>query len=357
MAHNLFHMSLNVANLDRSVEFFKRMLGVEPAKCRPDYAKFETVDPPLVLSLEQHAHAGDGALNHVGFRFPDAATLVDYQRRLELNGISTQREDNVECCYAKQSKFWVRDADNNLWEFYVLEEDLDHRGVGQALEQIVPRHAAPIAATAIWEHRLGQPLPLPLPYENHTLEEVRMRGSFNIPTDVTPASVFADVRRVLRADGRLQLHFLTSDRPVADSDVKLTGAAAHVRRIPALSDLLRDLTQAGFINVRLEKYAATPCFRIGQAELRETIVGAISPASVSSMSLEIVSNQHQQALYRGPFPQVTDEFGTSFPIGQFVCIRDDQATALLAGPWAEHFVVRTDPMKSPNTSPSMCSAG
>jgi len=335
MAHNLFHMSLNVSNLDRSVEFFTRMLGVEPAKCRPDYAKFETADPPLVLSLEPHGHASDGALNHVGFRFPDAATLVDYQRRLELNGISTQREDNVECCYAKQSKFWVRDPDNTLWEFYVLESDIDHRGVGQKLEEIAPRHA-PIAATAIWEHRLGQPLPLPLPHENHSLDEVRMRGSFNIPIDVTPASVFADVRRVLRANGRLQLHLLTSDRPVADSDVKLTGAAAHVRRTPALSDLMRDLTQAGFVNVKFEKYAAAPCFRIGDAALRETLLTAISP---SRPAATLQGSVQQKAFYRGPFAQVTDEFGTTYPCGQFVPIRDEQAQALLDGPLAEHFMI------------------
>ena len=281
MAQNLFHMSLNVSNLDRSVEFFKRMLGVEPAKCRLDYAKVETADPPLVLSLEPHGHASDGALNHVGFRFRNAEALVDCQRRLELNGISTQREDNVECCYAKQSKFWVRDPDNTLWEFYVLAGDLDHRGPGQTLEQIVPRNtnALPIAAAAIWEHRLGQPLPLPLPHENHSLDEVRMRGTFNVPTDVTPASVFADIRRVLQPDGRLQLHFLTSDSPVADSDVKLSGAAAHVRRVPTLSDLLRDLAQAGFVKVKFEKYAATPCFRLGEASLRETMLTATCRAT------------------------------------------------------------------------------
>ena len=206
------------------------------------------------------------------------------------------------------------------------------------MEQIVPRNTAtaPVAATAIWEHRLGQPLPLPLPNENHSLDEIRMRGSFNIPTEVTPASVFADVRRVLRPDGRLQLHFLTSDRPVADSDVKLSGAAAHVRRVPTLSDLLRDLAQAGFVHVKFEKYAATPCFRLGEASLRETMLTAISPACTAATSS---STRRQKALYRGPFAQVTDEFGTSYPRGQFVSIANEQAHALLTGPIGESFVV------------------
>ena len=44
-----FHVSLNVAHLERSVDFFRMLFGVEPAKHRPDYAKFETSAPPLVL--------------------------------------------------------------------------------------------------------------------------------------------------------------------------------------------------------------------------------------------------------------------------------------------------------------------
>ena len=44
-----FHLSLNVGNLGRALEFYRVLLGCEPAKRRPDYAKFELDDPPLVL--------------------------------------------------------------------------------------------------------------------------------------------------------------------------------------------------------------------------------------------------------------------------------------------------------------------
>ena len=61
-----FHISLNVADLDASVVFYRALLGVEPAKCRHDYAKFEPEEPPLVLSLEPGVRAPGGTLNHVG---------------------------------------------------------------------------------------------------------------------------------------------------------------------------------------------------------------------------------------------------------------------------------------------------
>src|SRR5579862_4235447 len=154
-----FHLSINVADLGASVRFFKTLFGMEPAKRRDDYAKFELNDPPLVLSLEPHAPDGRGALNHAGFRFSTSAALVEAQRRLELAGINTEREEGVECCYARQTKFWVNDPDGGLWEFYVLEGDIEHRGAGQASDDLLPQVAncgpacgSQAPQTAVYEH-------------------------------------------------------------------------------------------------------------------------------------------------------------------------------------------------------------
>jgi len=136
-----FHLSLNVANLERSVAFYRILFGCDPAKCRPDYAKFELDDPPLVLSLEPTPPGPGGALNHLGFRMSDSASLVAVQMRLERAGVRTKREEGVECCYARQTKFWVTDPDQTLWEMYTLEEDIDHRGAGQTLEQMLPQES------------------------------------------------------------------------------------------------------------------------------------------------------------------------------------------------------------------------
>ena len=93
-----FHLSLNVSDLGRAVSFYRTLFGIEPAKLRRDYAKFELDDPPLVLSLEPTLRAVGGPLNHVGFRMADAKTLVAFQERLEKGGIRSQREEGVECC-------------------------------------------------------------------------------------------------------------------------------------------------------------------------------------------------------------------------------------------------------------------
>ena len=96
-----FHLSLNVTDLARSLDFYRVLFGMEPAKVRADYAKFELTEPPLVMSLIPIPPGAGGTLNHVGLRVLDSTTLVALQARLELAGHATQREVGGECCYWK----------------------------------------------------------------------------------------------------------------------------------------------------------------------------------------------------------------------------------------------------------------
>src|SRR5690606_3229636 len=155
-------------------------------------------------------------------------------------------EEGVECCYARQSKFRLHDPDGTLWEFYVLEEDIAHRGAGQALE-VIQGHAAPLqpsnSTSAVtsqlakvageWEHQLGREFPAAIPHSDASLSEVRLRGTFNASvSDEEKLRILAEVRRVLTENGRLVLHQLTADRPVKDELVRLPGPASVVRQVP-----------------------------------------------------------------------------------------------------------------------------
>jgi catechol 2,3-dioxygenase-like lactoylglutathione lyase family enzyme len=322
-----FHLSLNVSNLARSIDFYRILFGVEPAKRRHDYAKFEMDDPPIVLSLEPTPRATGGPLNHLGFRLPDSAMLVAMQERLERAGIRSQREEGVECCYARQTKFWVTDPDKTLWEIYTLEEDLDHRGAGQTLEEMIPdaeqRPSFAVAAPAgpepvVYEHNLRTPVPERLPLEDDSVDEVRLRGSLNTPLDArTQQRLAREAWRVLRPGGRVFAHTLVGERELTSPG--LPGPASSVQFVPLEAAPARLLESAGFAGLRMIKFDAKPCFQREGVAMREQQLEGFKPASAAP-SVPVV--------YKGPFRQVIGDDGTVFVRGERVLVAAADAQRL-----------------------------
>lgn len=78
-----FHLALNVPDMDRSVTFYRALFGAEPKRWSDGFAKFVLEEPPLVLSLVPHGHAGGGPLNHIGIRLNDSKKLIAAQVRLK----------------------------------------------------------------------------------------------------------------------------------------------------------------------------------------------------------------------------------------------------------------------------------
>ena len=267
-----FHISLNITNLERSVNFYKILFNMEPAKLRKDYAKFEPNEPPLVLSLEPNTRAGVGTLNHLGIRLGDSRQLVAMQERLEKAGIRSQREEGVECCYARQTKFWVHDPDNTLWELYTLDDDdLEHRGVGQSVE-VMTSSTLPDEG-AIFEHRLGSPVPIHIDACDASQDEVRLRGSFNVPlAENEQQLLLEEAKRVLKPRGRLFVRILAGDQ--THPSPNLPGPAAPVRYVPAKDDIMALISKAGLTGIRLLKYDDKPCFTVDGVAMRETHIEA-----------------------------------------------------------------------------------
>ncbi|HVX11780.1 MAG TPA: VOC family protein [Pirellulales bacterium] len=135
------HMSLHVADLSAAIDFYRVLLGIEPAKCHEDYAKFELDMPPVVLSLQPGPRPPGASLSHIGLRFTSPEAVFEIQHRLQAAGIPFSRQEGVVCGYARQSKCWVSDPDNNYWEIYVLEADVDPNRVRACLTELVPTDA------------------------------------------------------------------------------------------------------------------------------------------------------------------------------------------------------------------------
>jgi len=275
--------------------------------------------------LYASARPPGGALSHVGLRLSSSAELVELQRRLESAGIATQRQEGVECCYARQTKFWVTDPDGVLWELYVLEGDIDHSGFDD-----VPQPKPKSTAQSIWIHRLTDPLPNRIFCLDASVDEVRLEGTFNVPLDAARQTKLLDeVKRILRPGGKLVVHGLVGDKPFP-GEPKLPGLASLVRHVPVEHELQKTLRNAGFENLFYETLSDVNCISQAGIDLRHCLLIGYRPTHENGCADQLV-------LYRGPFAHVRDEQGTIYPRGQSVAVTAATAERIRSGPAADQF--------------------
>jgi len=120
---NTFHVAVYVQSIPQAVEQYRKLLGIEPAKVRHDYAKFELADPPVIFSL--NIGGEPGTLSHLGIRYGDTGQVATEMVRVKQTDVPLLQQGETTCCYAKADKFWVRDADGMPWEMYTLLEDTE----------------------------------------------------------------------------------------------------------------------------------------------------------------------------------------------------------------------------------------
>lgn len=117
------HIALNVRKVEQSIDFYKKMLGIEPSKVRTGYAKFDVDNPPLNLTLNEVAFNERGALSHLGIQVRSTDDVLALRQKWADAGLATSDEMQTSCCYAVQDKTWVRDPDGNEWEAFVVLKD------------------------------------------------------------------------------------------------------------------------------------------------------------------------------------------------------------------------------------------
>src|SRR5712664_1233929 len=117
------HLALNVRNVVKSIDFYQKMLGIEPSKVRTGYAKFDLQNPPWNLTLNEVAFKERGALSHLGIQVASTEDVLAKRELWADSGLVTRDEMQTNCCYATQDKTWVRDPDGNEWEVFVVLQD------------------------------------------------------------------------------------------------------------------------------------------------------------------------------------------------------------------------------------------
>ena len=144
------HLALNVRNVEQSIEFYKKLLGIEPSKVRTGYAKFDVQNPPLNLTLNEVHFNERGALSHLGIQVASTEDVMVTRQKWADAGLLTRDEMQTSCCYALQDKTWVRDPDGNEWEvFVVLEDNLAETAPCECGTKVEPNVEAKTAEVAV----------------------------------------------------------------------------------------------------------------------------------------------------------------------------------------------------------------
>ena len=115
-------LAIDVADLDKAVDFYSRLFNTKPAKVRLGYANFAISDPPLKLVLFEDPEGG-GTINHLGVEADTTEEVMAAEARLTVSYLDTTGVEDTMCCYAEKTETWVTSPDGVRWEFYVKRAD------------------------------------------------------------------------------------------------------------------------------------------------------------------------------------------------------------------------------------------
>lgn len=118
------HISINVSDVGKSVEFYSRVFGQDPQKKTVNYAKFDLKEPRLNFTMQSGAERETSRVNHFGIEVGTSEEVKLWEKRLIDAKVLTVPEEGTNCCFAKQDKVWFQDPDGNAWEVFVVLEQI-----------------------------------------------------------------------------------------------------------------------------------------------------------------------------------------------------------------------------------------
>jgi len=118
------HVSLYVADIHKTAEFYNRFFDCMPTKLMDDYCKFELDAPALIISFVQNADKVSQQFGHLGIQVDSKEELDQRLAATKNKGLALTEEMGTNCCYAEQDKYWVADPDGYMWEVYFFHKDV-----------------------------------------------------------------------------------------------------------------------------------------------------------------------------------------------------------------------------------------
>src|SRR3989442_11029919 len=90
------HVAINVRNVEASLEFYRKLFGIEPCKVRKGYAKFDVSNPALNFTLNQVPFTGAGTLSHLGIQVASTEDVLAIRRTWTDAGRSEEHTSELQ---------------------------------------------------------------------------------------------------------------------------------------------------------------------------------------------------------------------------------------------------------------------
>jgi len=111
-----FHIHVAVENLEASISFYSALFGTEPAKRKPDYAKWMLDDPRVNFAIS--TSGAKPGIDHLGIQVESPEELAALREQVTQAGLTVSQEGETTCCYAQSDKSWLQDPTGIAWETY-----------------------------------------------------------------------------------------------------------------------------------------------------------------------------------------------------------------------------------------------
>ena len=111
------HVHVSVADLAKSIEFYRALFASDPAVQKADYAKWMLDDPRVNFAISQRG--GANGVRHLGIQVEDQAELAEVYARMQRADGPVLDEGATTCCYAKSEKSWIDDPQGVQWETFL----------------------------------------------------------------------------------------------------------------------------------------------------------------------------------------------------------------------------------------------
>lgn len=128
-----FHIHIVVEDIQKTIEFYSKLFGREPAKQRDDYAKWMLDDPRVNFAISARGHKA--GINHLGIQVDTPEELAHIKALAdEASDTGVLDQGEVACCYAKSDKHWTLDPGGLAWEHFYTMTDSDLFGEDTATQ-------------------------------------------------------------------------------------------------------------------------------------------------------------------------------------------------------------------------------